>query len=122
MPALYPRRSSNAGSTAIRPSPMRPLPAAPEVFVDGDWSQRVAAIQAGVRPLRFLAGTWTGEGSSEGEPVRGRLVASLDTGVDGDHIFLADKWRGNNGYTVRESWFNPQTEDTKPRVFPAVFR
>ena len=74
---LYPRRCSNAGSTAIRTLSMRRLPAAPEVFVDGEWSQRVAAIQAGVRPLRFLAGTWTGEGTSEGEPVRGRLVASL---------------------------------------------
>jgi subtilisin family serine protease len=46
---------------------------------------------------------------------KGRLVASIDTGVDGDHVFLRDKWRGNNGYTVRESWFNPQTNDAVPR-------
>ncbi|HWO57805.1 MAG TPA: S8 family serine peptidase [bacterium] len=47
----------------------------------------------------------------------GRLIASMDTGVDGDHFVLASKWRGNNGYSVRESWFDPVYNDPKPRVY-----
>ncbi|GAB4315287.1 MAG: hypothetical protein Kow0074_02790 [Candidatus Zixiibacteriota bacterium] len=49
---------------------------------------------------------------------KGRLVASIDTGVDGEHNFLKDKWRGNNGYTSKESWFYPQGSETVPRFFP----
>lgn len=49
---------------------------------------------------------------------KGRLVASLDTGVDGDQIFLKDKWRGNNGYSARESWFDPLDADSTPHTIP----
>ncbi len=49
---------------------------------------------------------------------KGRLVASIDTGVDGKHRLLSGNWRGHNGYPVRESWFNPQANDTLPHVFP----
>jgi hypothetical protein len=45
---------------------------------------------------------------------KGRLVASIDTGVDGDHVLLADKWRGNNGYSASESWFCPPSASTVP--------
>ncbi|MBI5867066.1 MAG: S8 family peptidase [candidate division Zixibacteria bacterium] len=48
----------------------------------------------------------------------GRLVATIDAGVDGRHRLLSPKWRGHNGYSVKESWFNPQTDDTVPRTFP----
>lgn len=48
----------------------------------------------------------------------GRLVATIDAGVDGRHFLLSPKWRGHNGYSVRESWFNPQTNDTVPHTFP----
>jgi bacillopeptidase F len=48
---------------------------------------------------------------------KGRLVASIDTGVDGKHFLLSGKWRGHNGYSVRESWFNPQQDDTLPHIF-----
>ena len=47
----------------------------------------------------------------------GRLVASLDTGVDGKHILLSPKWRGHNGYSLRESWFDPVYNDTVPRNY-----
>lgn len=47
---------------------------------------------------------------------KGRLVASIDTGVDGDHIYLKDKWRGNNGYSARESWFFPMDADSTPHA------
>ncbi|MBD3298255.1 MAG: S8 family serine peptidase [candidate division Zixibacteria bacterium] len=49
---------------------------------------------------------------------KGRLVASIDTGVDGLHNFLKDKWRGNNGYSPQESWFHPLDNSTVPRTFP----
>lgn len=47
---------------------------------------------------------------------KGRLVATLDTGVDGKHILLGPKWRGNNGGSVKESWFYPPDNDTVPRI------
>lgn len=37
---------------------------------------------------------------------KGRLVASLDTGVEGIHPALANSWRGNHGDTSA-SWFDP---------------
>jgi len=51
---------------------------------------------------------------------KGRLIASLDTGVDGAHVLLGPKWRGHNGGKVEESWFNPQSQDTIPRIFPGT--
>ncbi|HUU45996.1 MAG TPA: S8 family serine peptidase [Acidobacteriota bacterium] len=36
----------------------------------------------------------------------GRLVASIDTGVEGVHPALADRWRGLHGDTA-SSWFDP---------------
>lgn len=39
---------------------------------------------------------------------KGRLVANLDTGVDGNHPALKSRWRGNDpGVTVKEAWFDP---------------
>lgn len=49
---------------------------------------------------------------------KGRLVATIDTGVDGEHNFLKDKWRGNNGYSLKESWFDPLGNETVPKYFP----
>jgi hypothetical protein len=51
---------------------------------------------------------------------KGRLVATIDTGVDGAHNFLKDKWRGNNGYSVQESWFYPLGNEPRPRFFPGL--
>lgn len=47
----------------------------------------------------------------------GRLIASLDTGVDGVHFMLSPKWRGNKGYSVKESWFDPVYGGTIPQVY-----
>lgn len=47
----------------------------------------------------------------------GRLIASLDTGVDGVHFVLSPKWRGNNGYSSKESWFDPVYGGTVPQVY-----
>jgi subtilisin family serine protease len=37
----------------------------------------------------------------------GRLVCSLDTGVDGHHPALESNWRGNNGGSASACWFDP---------------
>jgi bacillopeptidase F len=34
----------------------------------------------------------------------GTIVAVLDTGVDGNHPALHDRWRGNNGHPWQECW------------------
>ena len=36
----------------------------------------------------------------------GRIVAELDTGVDGNHPALHDRWRGNNGHPWQECWLD----------------
>lgn len=47
----------------------------------------------------------------------GRLVASIDTGVEGKHSLLSPKWRGHNGYSLKQSWFDPIYGDTLPRIY-----
>ncbi|KPL03034.1 MAG: hypothetical protein AMJ90_04225 [candidate division Zixibacteria bacterium SM23_73_2] len=37
----------------------------------------------------------------------GRLVCNFDTGVDGDHPALGERWRGNNGGSFGASWYDP---------------
>ncbi|MGB2979629.1 MAG: S8 family serine peptidase, partial [Candidatus Zixiibacteriota bacterium] len=41
----------------------------------------------------------------------GRLLCSIDTGVDGDHPALLSNWRGQNGGSASESWFDPFGSD-----------
>jgi len=47
----------------------------------------------------------------------GRLIASVETGVDGSHPALASKWRGNNGYSKAESWYDPIDADSIPHTY-----
>ena len=42
---------------------------------------------------------------------KGRLVCSLDTGVDGDHPALLSNWRGNSSGSTAASWFDPLGSD-----------
>ncbi|MCP4582017.1 MAG: S8 family serine peptidase [candidate division Zixibacteria bacterium] len=44
----------------------------------------------------------------------GRIVCNIDTGVDADHPALTSSWRGANGATVAESWFDPYTSTSYP--------
>jgi subtilisin family serine protease len=45
----------------------------------------------------------------------GVLVCNLDTGVDGNHEALGDRWRGNDpGVTPQEAWFDPYDNTTFP--------
>ncbi len=50
---------------------------------------------------------------SQGFTGRGRLVCSFDTGVDGDHPALTNRWRGNSASTDA-SWFSPLASATLP--------
>lgn len=47
----------------------------------------------------------------------GRLVASIETGIDVDHPALSSKWRGNNGYSSAESWYDPTEGEPAPHTF-----
>ncbi|MFH2054858.1 MAG: S8 family serine peptidase, partial [bacterium] len=44
----------------------------------------------------------------------GTLIGSMDSGVDGGHPALSGSFRGNNGYTARESWFDPVFHEDYP--------
>ena len=45
----------------------------------------------------------------------GVLVCNLDTGVNGNHPALADRWRGNDpGVTPQEAWFDPYNNSIFP--------
>jgi subtilisin family serine protease len=44
---------------------------------------------------------------------RGRLVANIDTGVDGLHPALQERWRGNNGHPWQECWLDVLGGDTQ---------
>jgi hypothetical protein len=37
----------------------------------------------------------------------GRVLANIDSGVQGDHPALVDRWRGVNGGTPANSWYDP---------------
>ncbi len=89
-----------------------PYPTAIEPFQAGPLS-KPTADRAGIN-LRVIDADsmW-----ALGYTGTGTLVANVDTGVDGDHPALASKWRGNNGYTAAESWFDPISGTTTPTPF-----
>jgi len=87
-PAAEADATSVAGSTA--PAPVQPIPA-DEPFVFNWGLRRIMAHKLWEKGL-------TGKGI---------LVATIDSGVDGEHPALRDKWRGANGATVGESWYDP---------------
>ncbi|MFH1699898.1 MAG: S8 family serine peptidase [Candidatus Zixiibacteriota bacterium] len=45
---------------------------------------------------------------SRGLTGKGSLICSFDTGVDGDHPALSDKWRGNYTQSASAAWFAPR--------------
>ncbi len=60
----------------------------------------INSVEIGVRAIKadsMWALGYTGQG---------RLVCNIDTGVDGNHSALNQRWRGANGYPASESWFD----------------
>ncbi len=45
---------------------------------------------------------------------KGVLVCAIGSGIDGSHALLGSKWRGHNGGTSAESWFDPVDGSTFP--------
>ena len=45
---------------------------------------------------------------------KGILICDIGSGIDGRHPLLAPKWRGNNGGSAAESWFDPVEGSTVP--------
>ncbi|MBD3381136.1 MAG: S8 family serine peptidase, partial [candidate division Zixibacteria bacterium] len=50
----------------------------------------------------------------------GTLLASFDTGVEGDHPALLSNYRGNR-YPHQQCWFNPVLNDTFPHIFDTSY-
>ncbi|MFH2056623.1 MAG: S8 family serine peptidase [bacterium] len=50
----------------------------------------------------------------------GRLIATLDTGVDGFHPALSSSYRGNHGYPAKECWFDPIYQEDYPHYEPSA--
>ncbi len=88
-PAGNPKRKSAAPAAGLSS-----LEASPSLAATGYFNWALDTLR--VRPLwgRGLTG-------------KGILVGIIDSGVDGAHPALAGQWRGANGATVSESWFDP---------------
>ncbi len=56
---------------------------------------------------RCLSAVGAREAWEMGYTGAGRLICSLDTGVDGYHPALFSGWRGNNGGSASACWFDP---------------
>jgi subtilisin family serine protease len=44
----------------------------------------------------------------------GTLIASFDSGINGDHPALKNSYRGNHGYSAQQCWFDPIYGQTYP--------
>ncbi len=44
----------------------------------------------------------------------GRMVANIDTGVDGEHPALDGRWRGNHGHPWQECWLDMRNNNPTP--------
>ncbi len=71
---------------------------------DGDAARTVEPGISAIRAPEAWALGYTGAG---------RLIANMDTGVDGSHEALASRWRGL-GEPAAECWFDPVTSTTFP--------
>ncbi len=65
-------------------------PPAPDDTAAADTAHATELVRAGLEPLRFLVGEWVGTGISHGEPVRGRMRATLEV----DQTFLMTRETG----------------------------
>ncbi len=75
------------------------------IYADGgalpDDPQRSIGLAPGIAAVRADEVWYT-----YGFTGAGRLVGSCDTGVDGNHPALSDRWRGANGHAWQECWLD----------------
>jgi subtilisin family serine protease len=87
----------------------------PEIVVPvPDRIQQTDKLTAGVESnLTFVnaPAAWTA-----GYTGAGRLICSFDTGVDGAHPALVNKWKGQNGDSAA-AWFDPRNQETFPHDY-----
>jgi subtilisin family serine protease len=50
----------------------------------------------------------------------GTVVASFDTGIEGDHPALLGSYRGTAGFSHEQCWFDPIANDTFPHIFSSI--
>ncbi|HWI51575.1 MAG TPA: S8 family serine peptidase, partial [Symbiobacteriaceae bacterium] len=92
--------AGNAGPVKAQPSQTGPVAAAAPGIQSVEWGiQHIGAPQV-----------W----SAYGIDGTGAVVASLDTGVDGAHPALHDKWRGLGSANPAESWFDAVNGQAAP--------
>ncbi len=72
------------------------------------------ALATSTGPERGLAVIRAPEVWGLGLDGAGRLVCNFDTGVNGNHAGLYSKYRGNNGGSAAESWFDPYSHTSYP--------
>ena len=84
----------------------------PLVLVEPVTSTEATAELSGAEPGLGIIGAR--EAWAMGLTGTGSIVCNFDTGVEGDHPALASSWRGANGGTVQESWFDPYSNTTYP--------
>jgi len=78
-----------------------------------DGGETIASVESGIKAIRADQ-VWADFGITGA----GRLVSTLDTGVDGNHEALKDRWRGvaDSRYQGHPEWafFDPVTNKTFP--------
>ncbi len=82
----------------------------------------ISSLSPGSAPAESIASALKVIGADSmwalGYTGEGRIVCSFDTGIDGTHPALSGSWRGNNGYSWEESWFDPVFGDSVPHTTP----
>lgn len=79
-----------------------------EPLLGGTSGETVGSPEAGLRAIGAPE-AWRG-----GYTGGGRVVCNFDTGVDGDHLALSRRYRGNNATNAGACWFDPGTHTDHP--------
>lgn len=116
--ALWVASAATAEATAEAIEALREVPGVRRIYLD-EWIP-VAGLQppsAGGAAPSFVPWGVALVGGPElwqaGLTGKGRVVAFIDSGVDGSHPLLAARWRGRSR-SVREAWFDPFNRSAEP--------